>query len=80
MEYMTITISALTLNAIGAGLQELPYKVANPALQEIDKQVREYLANKESSNDRTKGSKTGDPDGNSDGPGREYIDQDRQAG
>jgi hypothetical protein len=80
MEYVTITISAITLNTIGAALQELPYKLANPAVMEIDKQVRQYLAEKESTNDRATRSKTGDTDGNGDGPGREYIDQDRQAG
>lgn len=43
MEYIKITISAQTLNTIGAGLQELPYKVAHPAIVEIDKQVKIYL-------------------------------------
>lgn len=80
MEFITITISAITLNTIGAGLREIPYKLADPAIKEIDKQVREYLAKKESANDRTTGSTTGDSDGNCDGPGREYIDQDRQTG
>lgn len=80
MDSITITISAVTLNTIGAGLREIPYKLADPAIREIDKQVREYLANKESSDDRTKGSKTGDTDGNDDEPGKGYIDQDRQAG
>jgi hypothetical protein len=46
MEYITITISAQTLGTIGAGLNELPYKVAKPAIEEIDKQVKEYLASK----------------------------------
>lgn len=47
MEFITITISAQTLQVIGAGLQELPYKISNPAIAEIDKQVKEYLKNKE---------------------------------
>ena len=46
METITITISAQTLNTIGAGLQELPYKAASPAIKEIDEQVQEYLKNK----------------------------------
>jgi hypothetical protein len=49
METITITISAQTLNTIGAALQELPYKVAQPAINEIDKQVKEYLKTKASS-------------------------------
>lgn len=73
---MTITISALTLNTIGAGLNELPYKVAKPAIDEIDAQVRSYLAEKESGNDRAKGSKIGDSDGDGNGPDRGYVKQD----
>jgi hypothetical protein len=46
METITITITAQTLNAIGAGLNELPYKVANPAIAEIQAQVKSYLENK----------------------------------
>lgn len=80
MEFITITISATTLNTIGAGLQELPFKIANPALQEIDKQVREHLAKKESSDDRATISEIGDSDGNGDRPDSNYVDQDRQAG
>jgi hypothetical protein len=45
MEMITITISAQTLNTIGAGLQELPYKVSAPAIKEIDTQVKEHLKN-----------------------------------
>lgn len=80
MDFITITISAITLNTIGAGLRELPYKLANPAIEEIDKQVRDYLAKKESINDRAKSSATGDADGNGDRPDRNYVDQDRQVG
>lgn len=75
MEFITITISARTLNAIGAGLQELPYKVSHPAIQEIDKQVKMHLEQKERANDRAASGKTGDTDGNGDGPDRNYIDQ-----
>ena len=46
MEQITITISAQTLNTIGAGLRELPYKIAEPAIAEIDKQVQDYLKKK----------------------------------
>lgn len=80
MEYMTIRISAQTLNAIGAGLNELPFKLAKPAIDEIDAQVRSYLAAKESSNDRTKSGETGDTDGDGNGADRGYVNQDRQAG
>lgn len=80
MEYMKLIISAATLNTIGAGLQELPYKVANPAIQEIDKQVKAYLEQKEASHDRTSGSEIGDTDGDGDGADRNYVEQDRQVG
>lgn len=81
MEYITLKISASTLNAIGAGLQELPYKISRPAIDEIDKQVRMHLEQqKEKSNDRAKSCEIGDSDGDGDGPDREYVDQDRQAG
>lgn len=79
MEYMTITISAKTLNTIGAGLNELPYKLAKPAIDEIDVQVRSYLAAKESTNDRATRSEIGDTDGDGNGPDRNYVEQDRQA-
>lgn len=46
MEYITITISAQTLGTIGTALNELPYKMAKPAIDEIDVQVRTYLADK----------------------------------
>lgn len=46
MEQITITISAQTLNTIGAALQELPYKVSAPAIQEIDIQVKKHLEDK----------------------------------
>jgi len=80
LEFITITISAQTLNAIGAGLNELPFKVAKPAIDEIDVQVRSYLAQKESTNDRAKSGEVGDTDGDSYGPDRSYVNQDRQAG
>lgn len=78
MEFITLTISAQTLGTIGAGLQELPYKLANPALQEIDRQVKQYLEQKGRENDRGKSSEVGDSDGHADGAGQGYIDQDRQ--
>lgn len=46
MESITITITAQTLNTIGAGLQELPYKHAAPAIKEIEEQVNAFLKEK----------------------------------
>lgn len=46
METITLVISAQTLNTIGAALAELPYKVAAPALQEIQAQVDAHLKEK----------------------------------
>lgn len=46
METINLTISAQTLHAIGAGLQELPYKLAAPAMKELDAQVQDYLMRK----------------------------------
>jgi hypothetical protein len=46
MEMITITISAQTLNTVGAALQELPYKVSAPAIKEIDVQVKAHLDKK----------------------------------
>lgn len=43
MDEITLKISAQTYNAIVQALQEMPWKIANPALQEIDPQVREAL-------------------------------------
>lgn len=80
MEFITITISATTLGAVGMGLQELPYKISNPAIQEIDKQVKAYLEQKAKPNERAKSSEAGNTDGVSDGPTRSYVDQDGQAG
>lgn len=57
MEYITLRISAQTLNTIGAALQELPHKIARPALDEIDRQVKAHL------DERTKNSTTGNSDG-----------------
>lgn len=79
MEYIDLKISAQTLNAIGAALQELPYKLSKPAIDEIDQQVREHLARKVQADDRAKSSKAGDADGDGNGPDGNYIDQDRQA-
>lgn len=79
MERMTLTISAMTLNTIGAGLQELPYKLAKPAIDEIDREVRSHLARKEQINDRATSGKTRDADGDGNGPDGNYTDQDRQA-
>lgn len=79
MEFITLTISAHALNTVGAGLQGLPYKVAKPVIDEIDRQVREHLARKEQVNDRATSSKAGDTDGDGNGPDGNYIDQDRQA-
>jgi hypothetical protein len=47
METITLTISAQTLNTIGAALRELPYKLAKPAIDEIDKQVLAYVQRRE---------------------------------
>lgn len=80
MEYIKLTISATTLNTIGAALQELPYKISKPAIEEIDSQVRKHLEQKESGNDRAKGSEVGDTDGDGNGPDRNYVGQDRQVG
>lgn len=44
MTEVTLTLSAQTYNTIVQGLQEMPWKVANPAFQEIDSQVRAALA------------------------------------
>lgn len=64
METMTLTITAQTLNAIGAGLNELPYKVAAPAIQEIQKQVEAHLAEKANArNTGPKDSEVGDSNG-----------------
>jgi hypothetical protein len=76
MEHITITISAKTLNTIGAGLQEIPYKLAKPAVDEIDAQVRQYLAQKESHNERAPRGEVGDTDGDGNGPDRGYVEQD----
>lgn len=46
MEKFTLVISAQTLNTIGAALSELPYKIAAPAIQEVNEQVQKYLADK----------------------------------
>lgn len=54
MEYITITISAQTLNTIGVGLQELPYKMASPAIAEIKTQVDVYLENKNKNKNKKK--------------------------
>lgn len=51
MEYIILKISAQALNTIGAGLQELPYKVSAPVIKEIDAQVKEHLAKKEQENE-----------------------------
>lgn len=48
METINLTISAQTLNAIGVALQELPFKLAKPAIDEIEKQVQKYLMEKQS--------------------------------
>ncbi len=80
MEFITLRISASTLNVIGAGLQELPFKIANPAIQEIEKQVKTYLACKEDSRVRATSCETRDADGDGNGPDRNYVEQDRQAG
>lgn len=47
MEFITLTVSAQTLNAIGIGLRELPFKVAEPAIAEIDVQVQAFVKAKE---------------------------------
>lgn len=40
-DHVVLTISKATLAAIGRGLGELPYKVAAPAVAEIDRQLIE---------------------------------------
>jgi hypothetical protein len=80
MEYINLRISAATLVTIGAGLRELPFKVADPALKEIDSQVKAHLEKKESANVRAQSSQVGDADGDGNGPDRNYVEQDRQAG
>jgi hypothetical protein len=79
MEFIDIKISAQTLNTIGAALQELPYKLSKPAIDEIDRQVREHLARKEQVNDRAKSGEAGNTDGDGNGPDGNYTNQDRQA-
>lgn len=78
MEFMMLRVSARTLNTIGAGLQELPFKIAKPAIDEIDAQVQAHL--REQGNERTESGKTGDADGSCNQPDRNYVNQDRQAG
>lgn len=78
MEYISLRISAKTLNTVGAGLQELPYKLAKPALDEIDEQVQRHI--REQTNDRAKSGEAGNTSGDGDGPDRNYVEQDRQAG
>lgn len=53
METMTLTITAATLQAIGAGLNELPYKIAAPAMKEIDEQVRAHVAMRDRLSNKT---------------------------
>jgi hypothetical protein len=79
LEYIDLKISAQTLNAIGAALQELPYKLSKPAIDEIDRQVRDHLARKVQADDRTKSGEAGDANGDGNGPDGSYTDQDRQA-
>ncbi len=49
MEYITLKISAQALNTIGAALNELPYKIANPVIKEIDAQVQRHIGEKNGS-------------------------------
>lgn len=72
MESITITITAQTLNAIGAGLNELPYKVAAPAIKEIEEQVNAYLKEKQRGTLGQTGenSATGGSDGTGTQPGQ----------
>lgn len=44
MNTVTLVLSVQTYNTIVQGLQELPWKIANPALAEIDPQMRAALA------------------------------------
>lgn len=46
METITITIKFSTLHLIGAALQEIPYKLAAPAIQEIEAAVQKSQAEK----------------------------------
>jgi hypothetical protein len=56
METITLTISAQTLNTIGAALQEISYKIAKPAIDEIDKQVQEHVRQREAGETSDQGS------------------------
>lgn len=44
METVTLVLSAQTYNTIVQALQEMPWKLANPALNEINPQIRAALA------------------------------------
>lgn len=44
MDKITITLGVESYNTIVRGLQELPWRLANPVFQEIDPQVRAALA------------------------------------
>jgi hypothetical protein len=48
MNTVTLVLSVQTYNTIIQGLQELPWKIANPALAEIDPQMRAALATEKS--------------------------------
>lgn len=61
MEYITLKISAQALNTIGAALGELPFKIASPVIDEIQKQVDEY----ERSRDKTSTDEKSDVEGSS---------------
>ncbi len=75
MEHIDLRISAQTLNTIGAALQELPYKIAKPAMVEIEEQVKKYLEQKESPNVGAPSSQAGNADGVGNGPDRHYTNQ-----
>lgn len=63
METVTITISAQTLNTIGAALQEIAYKFAAPALKEIEAQVQIHLQEKQNAGPTGKNNPVGGSNG-----------------
>lgn len=68
MQSITITVSAATLNAIGAGLNELPHRIARPAIVEVENQVNKFLMEQKESESRSANSSVGGADEESTGP------------
>jgi hypothetical protein len=42
VDTITITVSLQTINTIGQALQEMPFKLAHPAIAEIEPQVQKF--------------------------------------